>query len=54
MGAAMSIEDEAVAGEGAAAGAEAEGVMQIRCSAFEISEVTAGVSYYMMVWVMMG
>ena len=43
MGAAMSTGDGAVAGEGVAAGAEAEGVMQTRCSAFEISKLTAAV-----------
>ena len=32
-----------MAGEGVAAGAEAEGVMRIRCSAFEISRLTAAV-----------
>ena len=37
MGAAMST------GEGVAAGVEAEGVMQIRGSAFEISKLTAAV-----------
>ena len=42
-----------MAGEGAAAGAEAEGVMPIRCSAFEISEHAAEVSYHLTVWVTM-
>ena len=43
-----------MAGEGEAAGAEAEGVMPIRCSAFEISEITAGVPYDLAVWTTIG
>ena len=53
MGAAMSIGDGAVAGEGVAAGAEAEGVMQIHCSASEIFNSAAGVSYILTIWVTM-